>query len=206
MRHLLLVDDHPLIFDALVNRLATRDSLIRCSFAANGDDAEALIHKDPVDVLLMDITLGEESGFDLADQFRSQVGFTFFLTMHHSSSYLLRSYKEEYRGYFLKSDPLDLVIAAVSYPELKPFWAEETQMKTLESLSRNKEEPYESLSLREQEIFRLLAEGMTCKEIAYKLNISAKTASAHRYNILKKLKLKNQAEIVHYALDLGILM
>lgn len=206
MRHLLLVDDHPLIFDALVNRLASRDSLIRCSYAMSGDDAELLILKDPVDVLLMDITLGQESGFDLAAKFRDQVGFTFFLTMHHSSSYLHRASKEGFRGYFVKSDPLDLVIAAVSYPELKTFWAEENQLKTLESLSRNKEEPYETLSLREQEIFRLLAEGQSYKEIAYKLNISSKTASAHRYNVMKKLQMKNQAELVRYALDLGIIL
>ncbi|MDA3851012.1 MAG: response regulator transcription factor [Spirochaetaceae bacterium] len=204
MSCIMVVDDHSLIFDGLKNVFSRQRQSLHCYYGENEEQAQQIIEEYKPDRAILDITLGQSNGFDLAKKIKTQVEHIFFLTMHHSTSYLLRAYRDGYKGYFLKSDSMDLMVAALTFPELKYFWAEEKQMKKLESQQKKIDEPYENLSLREQEIFRLLAQGLGYKEIGYKLGISSKTASAHRYNILKKLLVKNQAELVHYAMELGI--
>jgi len=206
MKKILIVDDHKLIYDGLMSRLSRLHQNFHCLYAPNGDEALQMAHQNAIDIMIVDITLGKENGFDVAKSLKESIEVIFFLTMHDTSSYLLRAFNDGYRGFFNKNNPLDLLIAAVSYPELKPFWAEEELLRKLDNISQEKkDEPYDKLSRREQEIFRLLAEGLNYKEIGFKLNISSKTSSAHRYNILKKLNLKNQAELVHYAMELGII-
>lgn len=207
MKQVLVIDDHPVIYEGLLSRLSRQHKQkIQCHYAQNGPQAKALLMQKEMEILIIDITLEEENGFELAEKLREKVPVIFFLTMHDSSSYLLRAKKSGFKGYFIKNHPMDLLMAAISFPELRPFWADEQLMRRLEGLSRDSHEPYEDLSLREQEVFRLLAEGLNYKEIAYKLGISAKTASAHRYNVMQKIQLKNQAELIHYALELGIIL
>lgn len=207
MKEILIIDDHPVIYEGLLSRLSRQHKQdILCQYAPNGTEARGILKKKKMDILIIDITLEEENGLDLADELRDEVPVIFFLTMHDSSSYLLRAWKNGFKGYFIKNNPMDLLMAAISFPELRPFWADEELMKRLEGISKDSREPYEDLSLREQEVFRLLAEGLNYKEIAYKLGISVKTASAHRYNVMQKIQLKSQAELIHYALELGIIL
>lgn len=200
----MIVDDHKLIFSGLKGESPDNFSLY---YAADSKSAIDLACCNKFHAAIVDISLGEENGFDLAEELKKEVLVReiFFLSMHKTPYYVQKAQNEGFRGYFLKDDPLELLIKAVSKPEERKFWMSDEVETLLADYKSDELSLYENLTAREQQIFRLLAEGVGYKEIAFKLNVSPKTVSVHRDNIMKKMKLNHQTELIKQAVKLHII-
>lgn len=204
MRNILIIDDHKLIFGGLKAEMPEEYELF---YAYNSASAIELACKIRFSAAIVDISLGDENGFDLANdlQVDIQIPEIFFLSMHKTPFFIQKALNEGFRGYFLKDDSLDLLIEAVCSPEKRGFWVTEEMERILNDYETNEFSLYETLTAREQQIFRLLAEGVGYKEIAHKLNVSPKTVSVHRDNIMRKMKLDHQTELIKQAVKLRII-
>ena len=204
MRNILIIDDHQLIFGGLKAEMPEEYTMY---YACNSDSAIDMACKIRFSAAIVDISLGDENGFDLANELKDsiQIPQIFFLSMHKTPFFIQRALNEGFRGYFLKDDSLDLLIEAICHPKKRGFWVSEEVESILNDYESNEFSLYETLTAREQQIFRLLAEGVGYKEIAYKLNVSPKTVSVHRDNIMRKMKLEHQTELIKQAVKLRII-
>lgn len=208
----LIADDHPLVRSGL-RMLLERDGEFQVvAEASDGYEAIdlAVLHKP--DVILLDVGMPRLSGPDAAQSISQKIPAAriVMLSMHSDEAYVLRTLKAGARGYLLKASPEADVLAAVrdvaagkTYfsPSIKKLLVEEY---VVEAQRRGVEDSYDLLSLREKEIFRVLASGQTNREIADLLYISITTVETHRNNIFKKLHLHNLAELILYAVRKGL--
>jgi two-component system response regulator NreC len=131
--------------------------------------------------------------------------------MHSDESYVLKALKSGARGYLLKdSAEQDLINAVIAVSEGKAFFSPAISKMLVEDYMRQMqdrkvEDSYELLTTREREVLQLLAEGRNNKEVATVLNLSLYTVETHRGNILQKLNLHNQAELILYAIRKGVI-
>ncbi len=201
MNKVLLIDDHNLIYMGFAGQFSGE---VELHYASNIQEAKDIIYNKSIDIAVIDISIGKENGFDLAQDVRNHVSTIFFLTMHKSQIYIQKAVSEGFNGYFLKDEPLDLMQKAFLNPNARKFWMTEQVAAVLENATVSKTELYDQLSPREQQVLRLIAEGVGYREIAGKLNISAKTVNVHRANIMRKINVDNQIDMVKYALKIGI--
>ena len=202
MRNILVIDDHKLIFGGLKSEMPEEYELY---YAYDSESARNIVREHTISTAIVDISLGKENGFDLAKDLKGIVPEIFFLSMHKTPFYIQKVLNEGYRGYFLKDDSLDLLIEAICFPEKRGFWVSDEVESILNDYETNEFSLYETLTAREQQIFRLLAEGVGYKEIAFKLNVSPKTVSVHRDNVMRKMKLDHQTELIKQAVKLRII-
>ncbi len=200
-KKVLIVDDHELIFSGLKGYLENIELL----FAQSQDEVDNYLYSEQIASAVIDVTIGNDNGFDVAYKIRNHVKHIFFLSMHKSPLYIHKAMEEGYAGYFLKDEPLDLLSEALRKPDYREFWMSDSVSSIIKEEGSRKFELYDRLSPREQQILRLLAEGIGYKDIGQELNISAKTVNVHRANIFKKLGLEKQVDIVKYAIKIGLI-
>ncbi len=206
-KNILIIDDHKLIYEGLLLHLKKLSNRFNFLYAENFYQVNKILSGSTVDSAVIDISLKNESGFDIAEKIKNRVKYIFFLSMHRQAFHINRAYSN-YNGYFLKDSSADIIAEALDNPEGRNFWCEKEVLEIAEYMKTDNPgeiDLYNSLSHREQEIFILLAEGLNYKSIAKKLFISPKTASAHRYNIMQKLHLKDQTELIKYAVSLKLI-
>lgn len=206
-KRVLLLDDHPLFRTGL--RAALEESFPEFLFMKAGSlaDARQLIKTDEPDIAILDITLPDGDGISFAGELIDTVPNCriYILSMHRRSGMLIRAKKTGCRGYFLKEDAGKELMNALRLDDSR-FRVS----RGLEDLANNDGSSddlpslYAKLTRREKDIFRLYAEGLGYKEIAWKLNISPRTASVHRYNIFKKLQISSEVELVMAAREVGL--
>lgn len=207
----LLADDHTLLREGLVGILQSGGDVQ--VIAQAGDGAEALDKALALrpDVVVTDVSMPRLSGIELALRLRQALPQTrvLVLTMHQDDQYVLQAVRAGASGYLVKDSPAAELLAAVRHvhagrghfgPQVARALAEQLQHP-----ERAAEDPYAALTGREREVFRLIAEGLTTKEIARQLAISTKTAENHRARVLGKIGVRNTAELVRYALRRGLL-
>jgi DNA-binding NarL/FixJ family response regulator len=181
--------------------------------AADGRAAVALAEQHTPDVIVMDVAMPGLNGIEAARQISTKLPHTavVFLSMHSDESYVLKALKSGARGYLLKdSAEQDLINAVIAVSEGKAFFSPAISRMLMEDYlrqmqDRKVEDSYELLTTREREVLQLLAEGRSNKELATVLNLSLYTVETHRANILQKLNLHNQAELVLYAIRKGVI-
>jgi len=132
------------------------------------------------------------------------------LSMHSSEAYVVSALRNGALGYILKdTGPSELVNAVREVIQGKRYLSAPISERLIDAFVRKAEEtqedPYETLTNREREILHLVTEGFTRGEIAKKLSISPRTVELHRSKVMEKLGLRNQAELIRYALKRGIL-
>jgi two-component system uhpT operon response regulator UhpA len=198
MARLLVVDDHRLIFEGLHRYFTTGWTLV---WAPTLAAARTALAESAFDFLLLDISLGRESGLEALEEFAAQVP-TFVLTMHDAPVLASQARELGARGYFLKDDSLDALFSALTAPLSDDFLIS-PGMPKLENEKTSS--GYESLTGREQQVFVLLAEDLGYKEIASRLKLSPKTINAHRSNLMTKLGLRSHGELVTLARHLGLI-
>ena len=204
MANLVIADDHKLFRLGLVSMMNGLPDMQVVGQAANGREALEAVHKTQPDVLLLDIEMPLMDGFEVLQKFRdySKTTRVLVLTMHHSAEFVKNIVKAGAAGYLKKdSDPETLLSAIRSIMTVGTYYPPETAQLVLQSLQEQKSGP--EVSPREKEVIKLIAEGLTTKQIADKLFLSKFTVESHRQNILLKLGLKNSAELVKYALKRG---
>jgi RNA polymerase sigma factor (sigma-70 family) len=201
MRKILVVDDHKLIFDGLERSLNDRFDL---DYSASTDEAYSLLREESYYAVILDVSLGEMKGFDVVRSIPKST-YTFFLSMHKSSIYIQMARDFKTKGYFLKDEPLELLYDAINRPMDRAFWMSQSVALELKNAKSYVGSNYDKLSPREQQVFAMLVEDLSYKEIASRLALSTKTVNNHRDHLMKKLEIETQIGLVHEAVRLGII-
>jgi two-component system response regulator NreC len=180
--------------------------------AAGAAEAVRLCHELTPDIVLMDIGMTGLSSFEAARQIKRVSPGTrvVFLTMYEDEDYLSEAMRVGAAGYVLKDAPTNLLLSALrdvhrggSYlsPRMLNQLVQDFRSRTdAESTSRAA-----TLTAREKEVLKLIAEGLSVKEIASFLDLSVKTVEAHKFNLMRKLDIHNKAHLVQYAIQKKIL-
>jgi len=210
-----LVDDHPPVRDGVKVALQRDTDIIISGEAETAEELREILRDSDIDVVVLDISLPDGSGVELVTQLREQYPLlkVIILSMYSRSDYVLEAVSNGVSGYMTKeTSPVRLIEGIKQVLRGEYFFDQVTLeviiQKALEHPQRFydvQDNDYESLTSREQEIMRLLAEGLSVKRIAQSLYISYRTVENHRTSIFRKLKVKNAAELVHYATRLGII-
>lgn len=209
MIRILLVDDHALVRAGLRRILETQQDMAVVGEAGTGAEALELIRSDQFDVVLLDLSLPDFSGIDLmksilaADPSRKIL----VLSMHPEESYARRVMRSGAAGYLNKEAAPELLITAIRKVAsggrfVSPGLAE---LLAIDLAEDDTESPHERLSDREFEVFERIVRGESVSEIAATLHLSPKTISTHRSRILQKMALRNNADLIRYAIDQGLL-
>ncbi len=207
--NILLVDDHTLIREGLKLILKKNKNFKIIGEASNGIEAIRYIDKnaDKVHVVMLDITMPELDGFEVAKivrQNHSEIKIL-ALTMHSEESYITKMIDVGVHGYVLKDSNLeDLSSAIKTILEGKPYYSSDVSAIMINSLmnkdKKKDNSELDNLTDREVEIINLITEGLKSSEIADQLKLSTRTIEVHRRNLMKKLDVKNTAELVSFVL------
>lgn len=182
--------------------------------AETGDGLEALqlVEKHKPDILIADVMMPGLSGLEVARATKTISPLTrvIVLSMHDAENYVVEALHAGIAGYVLKkSSSQELIFAIRQVLEGNLYLSASLNERTIQAylqLSQDSkiEDPYETLTQREREIFHLAAEGMSNPQIAEKLSLSVRTVEMHRANLMKKLGLRSQTDLVKYAIKRGV--
>jgi DNA-binding NarL/FixJ family response regulator len=206
----LICDDHPIFREGLKKTLSQHPDIRVVGEASSGAELLRQLAGIPCDVLVLDISLPDRSGLEVLEELRtagSPPTPVVVLSMHSEQQYAVRAFRAGASAYIEKgSVPLELVNAlrkaASGGLYISPAQAEQL---ALEVSGRGPVAARGQLSERELQVLRLLGTGQGIKEIAHRMSLSPSTVATYRSRILGKLKLKTTAELIHYALDQGLL-
>jgi two-component system response regulator NreC len=208
----LVVDDHEIVREGIRMVLATDPELEVVGVASSGEEAIEKVRELEPDVVLMDIGMPGLSGFEATRRIRESHPNTqvVALTVHDSEGYVFQMLQAGATGYVVKRAPAEDVIAAVKRAHqgeavLHPSVAKLLIKDYLARVAKGEETSFDTLSEREREILKLIAEGKTNREIADTLFLSIKTVQAHRANLMRKLGMHDRTELVKYAIRKGII-
>lgn len=200
---ILLVDDHKLIRDSWSFILNSDPRFTVIGETSSGEEAIRISAQKKPEIILMDVNMSPVNGFDATKQIQkiSPESKVIAVSMHTMPAYAKRMLQLGAMGYVTKnSSKEEMITAIIEVSEGKKYICEEVknilaQQELDETAAQG---DMNNLSRREIDIIKLIKEGMSSKQIALELDISLKTVEVHRYNILKKLKLKNTAALVNY--------
>lgn len=208
-----LADDHVVVRQGLRALLETEPDFRIVGEAGDGLEAIHLVERLQPDVLVLDLMLPGLSGLEVTRLVRQGSPQTrvLILSMYADEAYVLRALKNGAAGYVLKdSSAADLVQAVREVAGGRRYLSPPLSERAIERYAQKaetgtQEDSYEMLTTREREVLHLAAEGHTNAEIAARLGISPRTAETHRANLMHKLGLKSQTDLIRYALRHGIL-
>lgn len=207
----IIADDHQLFREGLINLLRSATNIEVIAQAENGQDAiDKAKHYKP-DVLLVDIAMPVLNGIEATRILKEEMPELKIIavSMHTDKQYVRGMLEAGADGYLLKNCTYRQLTDAISSAyEGKKFLSEDiTEIVINGYLNGSGEESdsYSQLSEREKEIFKLFAEGKSTREIGDELFISVKTVGTHKQNILEKLEIKTNSDIVKYALKKGLI-
>jgi two-component system invasion response regulator UvrY len=199
---LFIVDDHTLLREAFKMTLASHPDFLVIGEAGNGENAVELVPRSRPDVITMDINLPGISGIEATKQIRRMLpgAKVLGISLHTQPSYARKMMKAGAYGYVTKNTSTNEMFKAIMevYGGKKYICAEIKNILSGHITGEEEQAKIESLSLREIEVIKHIKDGRSSKEIAQALFISVKTIEVHRYNILKKLRLKNVAALVNF--------
>lgn len=209
----LLADDHPVVRDGLRSTIDKMGGDIKIiGEASNGNEVLEIAKKNLVDIYILDISMPILNGIETANRLikmdpKSKI---IILSIHDSRIFVEKALKSGARGYILKESATEEVIQAIREVYIGRFFLSPAISKFVVHGFLDKMHHYKRhekviyLTAREQEILQLIAESFTNKEIAIKLNLSLNTVHVHRKNIMQKLDIHKQADLIRYAIKEGI--
>jgi DNA-binding NarL/FixJ family response regulator len=209
---IVLADDHTILREGLRALLTADTEFVVVGEAQNGREAVRCVERLEPDLLLMDLSMPRMSGMDAIREIKKRYPDTriIALTVHKTEEYLLTTLQAGADGYVLKdATHEELVMAIRNVMAGKSYLSPDVSEKVIEGYLVGKESSrslsaWETLSQREREVLKLIAEGYKNKEIAEDLCISLKTVEKHRANLMKKLDLHNAAALTVYAVEKGL--
>jgi two-component system response regulator NreC len=203
----LICDDHTLFREGLKALLQNEAGVEVVAEAENGREAIEKLKQIPTDVVLMDISMPILNGFEATQRIvQSHRNIhVLILTMYDEDDLIIRCLEAGASGYVLKDAPAKQLVYAIREARkggkyLSPSVVNKVVSQYLQTSVRPKD-TYDLLSAREREVLRMLAEGLSVKEIAYRLKLSVKTVEAHKYNLMRKLDVHDRTELVKYAIQ-----
>ena len=205
MIKIIIADDHPIVRAGMKQIISEASDM---SVTDEAGDGRQLLHKirtENYDVVILDITMPHIDGLDVLKQLKIEKPKlpVIVLSIHPEDQYALRVLKAGASGYVTKASAPDELINAIRKvfrggKYISPTIAEKMAFQLD---ARFEEMPHEALSDREYQVLCLLASGKTVTEIADELALSVKTVSTYRARILEKMGMKNNAELIHYAVQ-----
>ena len=204
---LIIADDHELFRNGLAELLRKHDDIKIVKSVGDGIEFMELINSQlEADIVLLDITMPKMDGFQVLKELKTLNSDIkpIVISMHNDGNYIAKCAKMGAFGYLLKNtDEAELILAIRSVYNGKKYFSAEISEKMInfmstQSISEN------VLSNKETEVLGLIAKGLTTKEIAEKLFVSSRTIETHRANILKKLEVKNTAELIKKATKMNL--
>lgn len=205
MINILVADDHALIRKGMKQILNDTEDIRVTGEAENGMQTIKLAQVNVYDLVLLDISMPDKNGIDVLKQLKinkPQLP-VLILSMHEENHYALRSMKAGAAGYLSKqSAPTQLVTAIRQVASGKKYISTELAEELANGLAQGFQElSHQTLSNREYQTLCLMASGKSLSEMAEVMSLSAKTISVYRARLLEKMKLKNNAEAVRYAIE-----
>ena len=202
-----LADDHNLVRSGLKALLSGMPDVEVVAEAANGKEAVTLVNSVKPDVVLMDIGMPGLSSFEASRRITREMPGrrVIFLTMYEDEEYLLQCLDAGASGYILKDAPAPRLIGAVRdvsagrkylSPQVLGKLVDDFRSRSSSGVARGS-----TLTPREREVIKMLAEGNSVRQIAAILGLSIKTVEAHKFNLMRKLNIHNKAQLVTYAIQ-----
>jgi len=204
IRRILIVDDHGAVRRGVRQLVESKPYYQVVGEAADGRAALEMAQETNPDITILDYSLPELNGLDLAHLLKRAFPRMEILlyTMHDREEIIMDVLRAGVRGFVLKSDTEPHLIAALDALSIhRPYFSNAISETLLEKFLETKPQPCaSSLTHREREVVQQIAEGRINKEIARILNISVKTVETHRASAMHKLKLRTTADLVRYAI------
>ena len=209
MINILIADDHPIFREGIKKIFASSDEFRVNGEAENGREALMLANQNTYDLVLLDVAMPDLNGLEVLERIKSINPDlpVLMISMYSEKRYALQALKNGASGFLTKdSAAKELVIALRKVLAGGVFVSPNVADQLIFDLKAPEKAPlHQSLSEREFQILKMLASGKRLKEIARELSLTVSTVSTHRLRILKKMQLKNNAEIIHYAVQQGLL-
>ena len=211
-KKVVIAEDHKLFREGIKSMLSSRKDLHVVDEAQDGLEAIRCVKRNKPDLLLLDLSMPRLSGISVMRDIKGQFPEVkiLALTIHESDQYVLEAFEAGADGYCIKDAGRDeLMVAINSVLEgktyISPGIADNVMEGYLEENKRLKTKTtWDTVTQREREVLKLLAEGYLNKEIAEFLHISVKTVEKHRANIMNKLDLHNASALTAYAIERGL--
>ena len=211
-----LADDHVFVRDGIKSLLENEANIEVVGEATDGLEALKIVETEQPDLLILDIRMPNLTGIEVVEKLRSQNNFVkiVMLSMHESEEYVLKSIRAGADGYLLKGSSKEEFLKAVhTIANGGKYFSGDISSILIGQLSNPVAAMESKLSLdedmmitkREKEILKLLLSGKGNKEIAEALDISKRTAEVHRFNLMKKLKVKNLMELSNKANEFSLI-
>jgi DNA-binding NarL/FixJ family response regulator len=207
-----IVEDHQLFREGLKSMLNSRDDIDIVGEAEDGLEAIRGIRRLKPDLVLLDLSMPKMGGISVMKEVKRELPDTriLALTIHESDQYVLEAFDAGTDGYCIKDASrqelmlaVDSVLQGKTY--ISPGISDQVMKGYLSGRQEIKENPrWDTITQREREVLKLLAEGHTNKDIGDFLNISVKTVEKHRANLIGKLDLHNVAQLTAYAIEKGL--
>lgn len=202
-----IIDDHPIMVQGLKELINAQKDLRVIGSSDDWHVALEQVKKISPDLILLDVTLKDANGIEVLKNLKIHVPQIkiLMLSMHDENLYAMRSLKAGAQGYIMKQEAVDKVLGAIRQVLAGEVYLSESMSKRtmFQLLGRGGSRtgsPLEDLSDRELEVFTLIGQGCTTRQIAEKLHLSIKTVETHRAHIKEKLNLKNSTELVQHAI------
>ena len=209
---IIIADDHRILREGLKALLSSDPELEVVGEAEDGQEAIRVVEKFKPGLVLMDLSMPRMNGMDAIKESKKRSPETkvLVLTVHKTDEYILATLQAGADGYVLKdSTNVELRMAIKNVLGGKFFISRRVSGKVFEGYLGKKSlkftTPWETLTFREKEILKLIAEGHKNKEIAHLLGIGVKTVDKHRFNLMQKLDLHNAAVLTAMALEKGLI-
>lgn len=203
---ILIVDDHPIVRRGLVELIEDEPDLVVSGEADDAGDALRMLDSDPPDLCLIDISLKGMNGLELIKQIKARNEEIKMLvsSMHDETLYAERALRAGAMGYINKNEATEMLVSAIRQAlEGRVYLSNKMSERLLERvfLGQKKKETWsiDSLTDRELEVFELIGQGLTTRQIAARLHLSPKTVETYRDNIKSKLNLTTSSELVRHA-------
>lgn len=205
---LVIADDHELFRKGLAELLRKHDDIKIVKSVADGNEfMKVITSKLEADIVLLDITMPKMDGFQVLKEMKTLNSNIkpIVISMHSDGNYIAKCAKDGAYGYLLKNtDEDELTLAIRTVYKGKKYFSTEISEKMINFMSTQSVSEH-ILSNKETEVLGLISEGLTTKQIAAKLFVSSRTIETHRANILKKLEVKNTAELIKKAAKINLI-
>jgi DNA-binding NarL/FixJ family response regulator len=209
---IVLADDHPVVRRGTRSLLEAEPAFSIVGAAGDGLETVRLVERLQPNVLILDLIMPGLSGLEVLRVVRQRAPQTrvVVLSMHSNTAFIAEALKNGAIGYVLKGCPEENLLRAVQEAVagrrfLCPPVTAIALDAYIEQTRAGPFDPHETLTVREREVLQLTAEGKTSSEIAACLHISSRTVENHRSNLMRKLDLQNQSELVRHALRHGLI-
>jgi DNA-binding NarL/FixJ family response regulator len=205
MIRIVVADDHTIVREGLKQLLAAAGDLEVVGEAEDGFAVLERVRALDFDLLLLDMSMPGKSGIDLIKQVKAEKPKLriLVLSMHEEHQYAVRAIRAGASGYLTKESASGQLVEAIRKVASGGAFISSAvaEQLALGAMPDAQGAPHEALSDREFQVFRMLAEGKSISDIAARLNLSVKTVSTHKANILHKMGLASTADLIRYALD-----